>query len=597
MCGRPDVARVIVRAWRLLRPLLPPGARRDGAVFTVESFVAGVVEAGLTVAVVALSMAIVDGRDDLELDVPGLSSHTTSVGMVTAAAAAGTLLVLVLHWHASVVAARLPAGVLRTARERAISAYARAEWAQQETAREGALQETVGGIAVQSATLVMHLATFVYAAVALMALGIAAVLVDPVITGCVILLGAILSLALRPIGALTRKRAEEFVSDNNTWTESTSEWASIAFELRAFGVDERRASNLIGQNRRVCDSMRRSQLTTRGGAALFRDLALLMLVAGVATIYWIDLNDVTSVGAVVLLVVRSLSYAQVANYAQQTVNELAPNLELLNSRIDAFSAHARTRGNVKATDIGVITLSDAGYRYPANGGGISGVDLTIRAGEAIGVIGKSGSGKTTLMQLLLGLRSPTTGSIQVDGVDLSRIDSASWHRLVAVVPQEPRLVEGTVAENIAFFRNIDKAQVKSAANASHLSSDTLRLADGLRTRLGPRGAGLSGGQRQRVAIARALAGEPKLLVLDEPTSALDVQAEEVIKRTIEALKGHVTMVIVAHRLTTLACCDRVAVMNDGRLEFVGSLEDAIRVAATDNDVLTDDEPAFAASAD
>ena len=142
-----------------------------------------------------------------------------------------------------------------------------------------------------------------------------------------------------------------------------------------------------------------------------------------------------------------------------------------------------------------------------------------------------------------------------------------------------------MADNIAFLRTgITREAIEAAAASAHVVDDILRLPQGFDTELGPRGAGLSGGQKQRIAIARALVGEPQLLVLDEPTSALDVRSEQLLQQTIQDLKGRVTLVIVAHRLTTLACCDRVIAMADGRVQTIGTLEEALARLSFGEDV-------------
>ena len=192
------------------------------------------------------------------------------------------------------------------------------------------------------------------------------------------------------------------------------------------------------------------------------------------------------------------------------------------------------------------------------------------------MVGPSGSGKTTLAQLILRLRLPSSGSVTVGGVDYSTFSDADWSQLVALVPQEPRLLESTATENIRFYRDrYSTDHVRAAAAAAHVLDDLERLPQGLDTVLGPRGGGLSGGQRQRVTIARALLGRPQLLVLDEPTSALDVQSERLLTRTIGELKSTTTMLIVAHRLSTLKSCDRIVVMQDGGIETIGTASELL----------------------
>ena len=202
---------------------------------------------------------------------------------------------------------------------------------------------------------------------------------------------------------------------------------------------------------------------------------------------------------------------------------------------------------------------------------LEGVSLTIGAGETVGVIGPSGAGKSTLVQLLLGVRDPTTGSVTVGGVDLTDVDRSWWTRRVAYVAQDALLFTGTVAENIRFLRDdIDDDALRRAAEQAHVLAEIEALPESFGTHLGERASQLSGGQRQRLSIARALVGRPELLILDEPTSALDVRSESLIRQTIADLHGETTVVIIAHRMSTLEMCDRLLVVEDGRLVAAGT---------------------------
>ena len=205
------------------------------------------------------------------------------------------------------------------------------------------------------------------------------------------------------------------------------------------------------------------------------------------------------------------------------------------------------------------------------------VSLTIAKGESIGVVGPSGAGKSTLIDLLLGLLEPTAGRITVDGRDIVTA-MRSWRRHIGYVPQEPFILDDTVRRNVAFGladAEIDDRRVLAALTRAQLSDVVAGLPRGLDTMLGERGTRLSGGQRQRVAIARALYHEPEVLVFDEATSALDTPTERELIAALEALRGVKTLVVIAHRLTTVRRCDRLALLRDGRLAAVGPYDDLI----------------------
>ena len=165
---------------------------------------------------------------------------------------------------------------------------------------------------------------------------------------------------------------------------------------------------------------------------------------------------------------------------------------------------------------------------------LDGIDLDIAEGEMVCLIGPSGSGKSTIMSLLLGLRHPTAGAVELDGVDTRSLSRDWWHRHVAFVPQESRLQSGTVREAIRFFRPwITDADVERAAKLARIGDEIEQWPAGYDTEVGQSGDRLSGGQRQRIALARALAGRPQLLLLDEPTSALDPTSEVLIREALD----------------------------------------------------------------
>jgi ABC-type multidrug transport system fused ATPase/permease subunit len=201
------------------------------------------------------------------------------------------------------------------------------------------------------------------------------------------------------------------------------------------------------------------------------------------------------------------------------------------------------------------------------------VSLNIPAGACVGICGASGSGKTTLMDTLLGLLTPTSGRITIDGVELKAANTPRWQRNIGYVPQSIYLIDGTIAQNIAFStdqKTIDMAAVRRAAELAHLQ-DVIENSDkGFDTLVGERGVRLSGGQRQRVAIARALYRDPDVLFFDEATSALDSASEAQVVEAIQSLSRMKTIIVVAHRLTTLQYCDVIYELRQGKIVRSGS---------------------------
>lgn len=199
------------------------------------------------------------------------------------------------------------------------------------------------------------------------------------------------------------------------------------------------------------------------------------------------------------------------------------------------------------------------------------LDITIQKGEKIGIIGETGSGKSTLIDVMLGLLKPSDGHVLID--DQYTASSGQWHSHIGYVAQTLYLTDSTIESNIAFGQrpeDIDHGKLERAVTAAQLSPLLEKLPDGLKTIVGERGVRLSGGERQRVAIARALYREPDVLIFDEATSALDNETETRLMKTIEEVSQNRTVIMVAHRLSTLKNCDRIIQLNDGRVANITS---------------------------
>ncbi|MBW4516446.1 MAG: ABC transporter ATP-binding protein/permease [Timaviella obliquedivisa GSE-PSE-MK23-08B] len=225
-----------------------------------------------------------------------------------------------------------------------------------------------------------------------------------------------------------------------------------------------------------------------------------------------------------------------------------------------------------------IELQQVTYCYPnSSRRSLDNVSLSFHQGESIAFIGKSGAGKTTLVDVILGLLDCTSGDIQVDGVSIYS-DLRAWQNVIGYIPQSIFLMDDTIECNIAFGvpeALIDSEKLIQAVQAAQLTEMINKLPEGLKTQVGERGVRLSGGQRQRIGIARALYHEREVLILDEATAALDHETEQLVTDAIRSLRGTKTIIVIAHRLTTIQHCDRIYRMENGRIVNSGTYQEVV----------------------
>ncbi|MBU1012581.1 MAG: ABC transporter ATP-binding protein/permease [Bacteroidetes bacterium] len=264
---------------------------------------------------------------------------------------------------------------------------------------------------------------------------------------------------------------------------------------------------------------------------------------------------------------KMLTSIQSLRYALPVINILFDEFKL-----DAIDPNAKTGANVKVFS-NEIMLRDISYTYPNTPKPtLNNLTLTIRNGESVGFIGSSGSGKSTMVDVLLGLLTPNAGQVLFDGENIQQ-NLRAWQNQIGYVPQHIYLTDDTLRRNVAFGLSndqIDDSAVNKAIMAAQLGSFVESLPLGLETLVGERGVRLSGGQRQRIGIARALYHDPAVLVLDEATSSLDISTERSVMKTVTNLQGTKTILIVAHRLSTVEHCDRIFRLEEGKIVGSGS---------------------------
>lgn len=527
------------------------------------SFIGGLAEAAFLVLITRSAFAVAEGAQSLKLFSDQSISLTAGVG-----AALALVLIRVLAASSAVwQSATLTTEVVTHTRYELSTAFLEAAWPVQQADRAGRLQELLTTFVSQGTALLTNLTTTVVSGFSLLALLGTAVFVDPIGALAVITGALILGFALRPLRRIVRARAQETAASGIRFASSLNEISQLGMEVHVFHLQrqaERRVRELVDKN---ANDERRLNITRGLVAPAYTGLAYLAIVGALVTISIMNPTDIAALGAVMLVMLRSLSYGQTIQTTIAAITGAIPYIEQLNGQIEAYHDGRQHDGGVPIGEIGQLKLLNVTFSYEPGKVVLHDLTLTIDRNEIIGIIGPSGGGKSTLVQLLLGLREQDSGTILSAGRPISELSRSEWARRVTFVPQVSHLIAGSVADNIRLMRDhVSQGDIEHAARLAHLSDDIAGFVGGYEREVGERGEHLSGGQQQRLCIARALVERPDVLVLDEPTSALDVHSEHLIRTTLGELRERMTIIIVAHRLSTLDICDRIMVIQDGELK-------------------------------
>ena len=379
----------------------------------------------------------------------------------------------------------------------------------------------------------------------------------------IILGAAAIALALRPLARRSHVAGIQARDSAHRFGDAIWESVLLARETRVLGITDTVNRKNQRAAARVAEANRSRDLVSGFASSAYTSILFIVVTVGLLLISLVDIANPTSVVAVLLLLFRGLGYGRSFQTMYQEIVASEPSIRSLRDTRERLE-HARipSDGPELDGDLRELRFEDVGFAYQGDRPALESVNLRLRKGDALGVVGPSGAGKTTFVHLMLRLLVPTEGTVSVNDLDLASLDPSGWFGRAVLVTQDARAYEGTILDNVTCDRpDVSESTAREALRSAHLLDEIEALPDGIHTAVS--GDRLSGGQRQRLAIARALAGKPDILVLDEPTSALDLLSEEAIRQTLEELRGQITLVIVAHRLSTLRICDRVAVFEHG----------------------------------
>ena len=404
------------------------------------------------------------------------------------------------------------------------------------------------------------------------------VITSPRLSGFVLLAIPLIVLPLvafeRWVRRLSRK-AQDTLADATAYA---SELVGAIRTVQAYTSERLAKARFGGEVEQAYEAARSS---TRARAVLTA-IIIFIVFSSVVVILWVGSHDVLTGTISMGRLGQFVLYTAFAAAALGQLSEVWGDVSAASGAAERLFEILRVKSQVtppaspRALPVparGDVSLEDVSFAYPTRPDALAvdGVSLSVRAGEKVAIVGPSGAGKSTLFHLLLRFYDPAHGVISFDGIPIRAADPRELRARIALVPQDSVVFATTARENIRFGRpDADDAEVERAAGLAHATEFIRRLPGGFEAQLGERGVTLSGGQRQRIAIARAILRNAPLLLLDEATSSLDAESETLVQTALEELMHHRTTLVIAHRLATVLSCDRIMVMDKGRIVEQGT---------------------------
>lgn len=404
---------------------------------------------------------------------------------------------------------------------------------------------------------------FSYAAVAF--------ILSPSIAAVTLVGGALFLFAWNPVFMRMHKHMRTLMRIRTDTAHAIGETLIGIKTIKALAVEKESLSRVRGYFD-TTEMIERKKDIVRLGAKLSVEPVSLLFIAGVFAVSYFYLSfDITTFIPIVYLIQQMFVRISKIQSSLHLVDDTLVPAERVAEMIMETEANKEPRGGtLPFTFSKELALSHIRFSYRGEPV-FSDLSFSVKRGEFVGIIGPTGSGKTTMVDLLLRLMEPAGGRVLLDGTDASHFQIADWRKKIMYVPQESFLLNATIADNVRFLQNdISDASISEAIARAQLGSLVARAPKGIDTPVGERGAELSGGERQRIAIARALARNPEVLIFDEATSALDFETEASVKSVIDGLKGTVTIIVIAHRISTVLGADRIIALESGRIVEEGS---------------------------
>jgi len=458
-----------------------------------------------------------------------------------------------------------------------------ADWPYLIKQKLGRLETLIKIDSSQSAGMLNSISTLLITLATLVAYVLVAINISKSVTLAALVFGIVVLLLLKPFFSSARTLSQRISRINADVAHQVNESLVGIKTLKALGAEK----PLISINDRSFESFRRFQirLNVIGKISIesIPPLGTIFIALVVAFAFYKTSYNLGALAALVYLIQNIFTYTQNVQGTLYNISSALPYVENATAYLDeaegakeSSSAQADEGGEPFSFD-SELSFNKVSFAYTDREEALHPLSFSIKKGEMAGFIGPSGAGKTTLFDLLLRLLRPVAGEITIDGKDIYSISIADWRKSISYVSQDVFLLNDTVFNNLRFFdESVTRADAEQASKLAHIYDFIETLPQKFDTVVGERGALLSAGQRQRIALARALARKPKILLLDEATSALDNESEQHIQKAIDALKGGMTILVIAHRISTVLDADKLFVVDKGEIVESGDPNELLK---------------------
>lgn len=477
-------------------------------------------------------------------------------------------------FFATYMSAKFSAQYERDIRENLFTKMVNAKWLHLVDQKPGYIERVIMADVSNSSSILMYISNIILTLASLATYIVVAMNISMPITITTLLVGIVIFFALKPIFYKTRKVTEKMSQTDKRTAHHILEVLfgmkiikSLNAEQKVINLAENDFKDL--EQRRVQSAIYHNIL-----GSIIEPIGIGFIAVMFLFSYKSPVFNVAAFAAIVYLVQKMFNFIQAIQGKINAINGVIPYLQVMLNYWEAATNNQEIDGTIEKFSFkDKIEFYDVSFAYTEAMPILKNLNLEIKKTEMVGIIGPSGGGKTTLVDLMLRLFVPNSGEILIDKQNINQINLQGWRKNVGYVAQDIFLINDTIENNIKFYdENISHDEVVEAAKMANIYSFIETLPGKFHTNIGERGIKLSGGQRQRIALARTLVRKPEILILDEATSSLDSDSETMIQNSIKGLKGKTTLIVIAHRLSTVQHADKLYAIQDGEIIESGSPE-------------------------